>query len=158
VPEAATQVYQALQSRWDRLDLAGRRDAQRRIYRLQTEQEERFTREHPDRVLLLDRGTIDGSAYWPDGPQDYWRDLKTSAQEQFKRYDMVIWMESCATLGIYDGDQSNACRFEDPVAAVESGKLLLALWGGHPNLKHVGAFSNIEDKISAVEEFLWSNR
>lgn len=154
VPEAATQVYHALQTRWDRLDLGGRRDAQRRIFRLQMEQESRISHENPDKTLLLDRGTIDGSAYWPDGPEDYWHDLGTTLAEQLRRYDMVVWMESCATLGIYDGDQSNACRFEDPAGAVESGKLLLKLWGSHPNLKHVGAFADLSDKISAVEEIL----
>ena len=78
VPEAATQVYDALRTRWDRLDLEGRRDVQRRIYRLQVEQEDRLAAEHPDKMLLLDRGTIDGAAYWPEGPDDYWRDLGTT--------------------------------------------------------------------------------
>src|SRR5207247_774208 len=39
VPEAATQVYTMLQTRWDRLDLEGRYDAQRWMYRLQLDQE-----------------------------------------------------------------------------------------------------------------------
>lgn len=154
VPEAATQVYHALQTRWDRLDLTGRREAQRRIYRLQVDQENRIAAEHPDKILLLDRGTIDGSAYWPDGPEAYWDDLRTTRHKELARYDMVIWMESCATLGIYDGDQSNVCRFEDAPAAVQSGKLLLRLWSGHPNLKHVGAFASLDDKVAAVQEIL----
>jgi predicted ATPase len=78
VPEAATQVYAALRTRWDRLSLDGRRDVQRRIYRLQVEQEDRLAAEHPGKTLLLDRGTIDGAAYWPEGPADYWRDLGTT--------------------------------------------------------------------------------
>src|SRR5881394_3636833 len=41
VPEAATQVYDALQTRWDKLDLEGRRDVQRKIYQLQVDQEDR---------------------------------------------------------------------------------------------------------------------
>src|SRR3954468_1134097 len=68
VPEAATQVYDLLCTRWDRLDLDGRRDVQRRIYRHQREQEDRAAAAHPDKTLLLDRGTIDGAAYWPEGP------------------------------------------------------------------------------------------
>jgi predicted ATPase len=150
VPEAATQVYDALQTRWDRLDTDGRRDVQRRIYRLQVEQEDRIAREHPDKTLLLDRGTIDGAAYWPDGPDDYWRDLGTTAQCELARYDLVIWMESCAALGLYDGDESNVCRFEDAEGAVANGKLLLQLWGGHPNQRHIGAFTSLEDKIEAA--------
>lgn len=154
VPEAATQVYDALQTRWDRLDTEGRRDIQRRIYRLQIEQEDRIARAHPDRTLLLDRGTVDGAAYWPDGSSAYWIDLKTTLDTQLKRYDLVIWMESCAVLGVYDGDDSNPCRFEDAQAAIQSGVLLKDLWGGHPRLKHVGAFTNLQDKIAAVYEAL----
>ena len=47
VPEAATQVYDALQTRWDRLDLDGRRDVQRKIYRLQVDQENRTLEANP---------------------------------------------------------------------------------------------------------------
>src|SRR5689334_7045551 len=154
VPEAATQVYDALQTRWDRLDLEGRRDVQRRIYRLQVGQEERLAAAHPDKVLLLDRGTIDGAAYWPEGPDDYWRDLGSSLPAELARYDAVIWMESSAALGLYDGDTSNPCRFEDAEGAVRSGRLLLQLWAGHPNLKHVGAFVSLEHKLDAVAELL----
>jgi predicted ATPase len=152
VPEAATQVYDALRTRWDKLDLEGRRDVQRRIYRLQVEQEERLAAEHGDRILLLDRGTVDGAAYWPDGSADYWRDLGTTLDAQLQRYDAVIWLQSCAALGLYDGDQSNACRFEDAAAAVASGELLLQLWGDHPQLRRVEAYASLDEKVRAVIE------
>jgi len=154
VPEAATQVYDALKTRWDRLDLPGRRDVQRRIYQLQVDQENRTAQSNPGKILLLDRGTIDGAAYWPEGPEDYWRDVGTALESELTRYSAVIWMESAAALGheFYDGDSSNFCRFEDAQAAIESGKQLLKLWGGHPNLSHVGAFAQIDEKIAAVQE------
>src|SRR5215212_11170893 len=154
VPEAATQVYDALRTRWDRLDLEGRRDVQRRIYRLQREQEERLAADFPDRVLLLDRGTIDGAAYWPEGPADYWRDLGTTAEAELARYDKVIWMQTAAAVGAYDGHSSNPCRFEDAEAAIASGNLLKALWAAHPNLLEVGAFARLEEKIEAVGRLL----
>jgi hypothetical protein len=154
VPEAATQVYSALNTRWDKLDLEGRHDVQRRIYHLQRDQEEQLAREYPNRILLLDRGTIDGAAYWPEGAEAYWLDLGTTLNAELARYDAVIWLETCAALGLYDGDTSNFCRFEDPSAAIESGKLLLHLWNSHPNLKHIGAFTKMEDKIAAVNEVL----
>src|SRR4051794_7241670 len=78
VPEAATQIYDALQTRWDQLDLAGRRDVQRRIYALQLQQEQRIANEHAGKILLLDRGTLDGATYWPDGTDDYWASLGTT--------------------------------------------------------------------------------
>jgi hypothetical protein len=150
VPEAATQVYDALQTRWDELDLDGRRDVQRRIYRLQVEQEDRIALLHPDKVLLFDRGTIDGAAYWPDGPDDYWRDVGSNLRAELQRYDQVIWLETAAALGIYDGSESNFCRFEDADAAIRSGELLKELWSGHPRLQLVNAYGALEDKIAAV--------
>ncbi len=154
VPEAATQVYTQLQTRWDRLDPAGRHDVQRRIYQFQREQEDRAEREHPTKTLLLDRGTIDGAAYWPEGSEAYWRDLGTTHAVELARYDGVIVLETCATLGLYDGDSSNACRFEDPQAAIASGALLQRLWSGHPRVRHVGAFTRMNDKIDAARQAL----
>jgi predicted ATPase len=150
VPEAATQVYNMLQTRWDRLEVEGRRDIQRRIYRLQREQEDRLAKLHPDRVLLLDRGTVDGSAYWPDGPAAYWTDLATTEDAELARYDAVIWLESCAALGLYDADASNAVRFEDAAGAIASGELLKRLWARHPRLRFVPACAELDQKVAAV--------
>ena len=154
VPEAATHVYSDLATRWDKLDREGRKRVQRLIYAHQIAQEDRVLEQNPGKTLLLDRGTIDGAAYWPDGPGAYWQDLHTTNSRELSRYDHVLWLETAAALGIYDGDASNPVRFESPTAAVESGKLLLALWKDHPHLHHVGAFVTLDDKISAVMEIL----
>jgi predicted ATPase len=154
VPEAATQVYDALQTRWDRLDATGRREVQRRIYELQVEQEDRAAALHPGKTLLLDRGTIDGADYWPDGSDAYWSAMGSSLVNEMARYNLVIWLETAASLGLYDGDASNLRRFEDAPTAVASGKRLLHLWGGHRQLERVGAFARLEDKIIAVETIL----
>ena len=154
VPEAATQVYTHLQTRWDRLDHAGRLDVQRRIYRLQREQEDRLAAQHADKILLLDRGTIDGAAYWPEGADSYWRDLGTSHDVELARYDAVILLQTSAALGLYDGDDSNFCRFEDAEAAIASDNLLALLWGGHPRLTKVPAFHSLDEKIAAVRRVL----
>jgi predicted ATPase len=152
VPEAATQVYDALQTRWDRLDLPGRRDVQRQIYRLQSAQEQRLADANPGKILLLDRGTIDGAAYWPEGPSAYWQDLGTSLADEQSRYHTVIWLETAAALGLYDGDLSNPCRFEDSVAAIRSGEMLLDLWKAHPRLVRVNAHADLQHKIEAVHQ------
>ncbi len=154
VPEAATQVYHLLNTRWDKLDLAGRHDAQRRMYRLQVEQEDRTARERPDKILLLDRGTVDGAAYWPEGPENFWSDVATTHARELARYDAVIILETCAAIGLYDNDASNPVRFEDPAGAIEAGKRLVELWSGHRGIHHVSACEILEDKIAAVEEIL----
>jgi predicted ATPase len=150
VPEAATQVYSNAHTRWDLVDTAGRRDLQRQIYRLQRSQEERLAAQHPDQILILDRGTIDGAAYWPDGPEAYWADLGTSLAAEIARYSHVIWMQTAAAIGIYDGSDSNACRFEDAAAAVASGETLARLWSGHPRFQKVGAYPSLADRIDEV--------
>lgn len=150
VPEAATQVYHDLQTRWDKLDLPGRRDVQRAIFHLQVRQENELANSFPHHLLLLDRGTIDGAAYWPDGPADYWQDLGTDHACELARYDAVIWLQTSAVLGIYDGDASNACRFEDPLAAIASGNLLERLWAEHPHFLKIPADPDFEVKVLAV--------
>jgi len=154
VPEAATQVYTLLQTRWDKLDLEGRHDAQRRMYRLQLEQEARLAKENPQKILLLDRGTIDGAAYWPEGSEHFWRDVGSTHEAELSRYDAVILLETCAVLGMYDGDRSNAVRFEDAGAAIAAGETLGALWRAHPHVFKVGACERLEEKIAAVRQII----
>ena len=152
VPEAATQVYTILQTRWDKLGLEGRHDAQRRMYSLQLEQESRLAAEYPTKTLLLDRGTVDGSAYWPEGPEHFWRDVGTTHEAELARYDAVILLETCATLGLYDGDSSNFCRFEDADAAIRSSEFLKRLWADHPHVVHVDSYPKLDEKLDAVRE------
>jgi predicted ATPase len=154
VPEAATQVYSAMQTRWDRLDLAGRRDVQRKIYRHQVEQEDRIAAANPGKILLLDRGTIDGAAYWPEGPEEYWVDLRSNLATELMRYDAVIWMQTAAAIQIYDGSDSNPCRFEDAATAVSSGEVLKSLWQDHPRFHTVDAFVLLDDKVSTVRRLI----
>ncbi len=150
VSEAATQYYRRLGKRWDQLDLDNRRVAQRGIYQLQVEQELRIARDNPDKALLLDRGTIDGSAYWPDGPDAYWDDLRVSRTGELARYDRVIVLQTAAHLGLYDGDASNNVRFEDSAGAIANEGLLTSLWSDHPDLVVVPAMIDLHDKLDAA--------
>ncbi len=154
VPESATHVYTTLNTRWTDLDAAGRRRVQRQMYEHQLAQETEIAAAHPGRVLLLDRGTVDGAAYWPDGPAAFWPAVGTTHAAELARYDAVIWMQTGAALGHYDGDASNAVRFEKPAEAVESGNALVRLWGDHPRLIQVDAYPRFEDKLAVVERLL----
>lgn len=154
VPEAATQVYEQLQARWDQLDVEGRRGVQRQIYALQIEQEHRLGRQHPHHALLLDRGSIDGAAYWPEGPEDYWRQMGTRWEAELARYSQVIWLESCAVLGVYDGASSNPRRHEDAAGAIAAGQKVHDLWQRHQRFAAVRACDTIDRKIRLVLELI----
>lgn len=150
VPESATEVYAQLHTRWNRLDDDGRRDVQRRIYRHQLELESTVALNYPSHTLLLDRGTIDGASYWPEGPEAYWQDIGSSLQLELNRYHGVIWLQTSAALGLYDGDATNPHRFEDAAAAITAGQRLIDLWQVHPRFATVPAFANFTDKLEAV--------
>jgi len=150
VPESATAVYTRINTRWDKMDDDGRRDVQRRIYQHQLELESTAVRQFPTHTLLLDRGTIDGATYWPDGPDAYWQDIGSSLLIELSRYHGVIWMQSSAVLGLYDGAASNPHRFEDAAAAIAAGQRLIDLWQVHPRFATVPALANFNDKLEAV--------
>ena len=153
VAEAATATYAARRTRWDRLDDAGRREVQRAIYRLQLAQEaaaERDAKAAGHGVILLDRGTLDGAAYWPDGPAAYWAELSTTAAAELARYDAVLLLESAAALGAYAGEAGNPTRFEDAPAALANGRRLAALWSAHARLRPVPAKPTVAEKVAAA--------
>ena len=68
------------------------RAAQRAIFYVQRELETCGAIGRPA-IMLCDRGTVDGCAYWP-GPGDFFDALGTSAAEQLKRYDAVIHLRT----------------------------------------------------------------
>ena len=78
-PEAATQVYDALRTRWDRLTLDGRHDVQAPDLPAAGGTGDRLAAEHPDKTPAPRPRHVDGAAYWPGGADDYWRDLGTTA-------------------------------------------------------------------------------
>jgi predicted ATPase len=152
IPEAATQVYERLGRKWNELTLDQRRAAQTAMYRLQLEQEAEAARSvAPGTTLLLDRGTIDGAGYWPDGPQAFWPAMHTTHPQELARYHAVLWLETAATLGLYDHDASNPVRFENPHQAIQAGELQANLWSNHPNLYTIPAQPNFNEKLAQVE-------
>jgi predicted ATPase len=154
VPEAATQLYLMMQTNLAALDPDARRTFQHGIYGLQVAQEQEFAQRYPDAILLFDRGTVDGAIYWPKGPADFWKALELDHAAELRRYDLVIWMETCAAIGVYDGAASNACRSEDAAGAIASGRKLLEVWGSHPRFVKVDAYATIDDKVAAVESII----
>jgi hypothetical protein len=69
LPEAASVVFGGGFPRDD--DTGCRRAAQRAIYCVQHELKDAADGHQPA-VVLCDRGTIDGYAYWPDASGDLW--------------------------------------------------------------------------------------
>jgi hypothetical protein len=91
-----------------------------------------FRSRFPDRILLCDRGTIDGAAYWPnDHSPSFFEAVGTTHDDELDRYDAVLFFESAAVGGI-SIEGGNPVRNESLARAVELDATLRALWSKHP--------------------------
>jgi predicted ATPase len=145
VPEAATMIFSGA---FPRLPVPGAvHAAQRAIYHVQRNLEEVQAAMYPDRVLLCDRGTIDGAAYWPTDPHHFFEDVGTTIKAELRRYDAVIFFETAAMggLGIEGG---NPIRNESQEQAVELDRKLRRLWMQHPRFILVPHNPSFFKKIS----------
>ena len=145
VPEAATMIFTG---GFPRVRVPGAvHAAQRAIYHVQRNLEDVQAATYPDRVLLCDRGTIDGAAYWPGDPHHFFEDLDTSMETELRRYDAVIFFESAAVggMGIEGG---NPIRNESQQQAVELDTKLRRLWMQHPRFFLVPHNPSFFKKIS----------
>ncbi|MBN8537824.1 MAG: AAA family ATPase [Deltaproteobacteria bacterium] len=134
VPEAATLLYMG---GFPRGGVNGvRRATQRAIYQVQTNLEDAQSSYYKNRVLLCDRGTVDGAVYWPDTPADFFNHLGTSLEKELSRYDAVIFFETAAVGGI-SIEGGNPARIESLEEALELDKKLKALWSQHPQFVFV---------------------
>ncbi len=129
VPEAATLLFGGGFPR--SREVHARRAAQRAIYHVQCNLEDVQSALYPERILLCDRGTLDGAAYWPDNADGFFEETGSSLERELGRYDAVIFFESAAVGGI-SIEGGNPTRVESNPEALELDRRLRALWSRHP--------------------------
>lgn len=146
VPEAATMLFAGGFPR-DGIP-AVKRAAQTAIFHVQRNLEDIQSASYPSRVLLCDRGTVDGAAYWPDNPDDFFRSVGTTLNAELARYDEVIFFETAAVGGLAI-EGGNPTRIENLEEAVALHRSLLALWSQHPRFTFVPHDTSFLRKINA---------
>ncbi len=124
-----------------------RRSAQTAIYHVQRNLEDVQSALHPERVLLCDRGTVDGAAYWPGTPDDFFAAMGTSFEAELRRYDAVVFFQSAAVGGL-SIEGGNPARTESDAEALALDKELRALWSKHPRFFLVPHRASFFEKIS----------
>ena len=150
VPESATLLFSGGFPRTKEPE--SRRCAQRAIFHVQRNLEDLYASEYPGRVLVCDRGTLDGAAYWPVNG-DFFEAMGTSRDRELERYDAVIFFESAAVGGL-SIEGGNPTRTEDDVEAARLDRELDALWSHHPRFLKVPHQASFFAKLTAGLEAL----
>lgn len=129
-----------------------RKGAQRAIFHVQHELEELFDVEGYA-VVLCDRGTIDGLAYWP-GPEDFFEPLGTTHERELSRYEAVIHLETPSEGNGYN--HVNPLRIESPAEAAEIDRRIALAWAPHPRRFVVEARHDFVEKAASALAILRS--
>ncbi len=157
VPEAATMLFSGGFPRALDTEPMARRAAQCAVYHVQRNLENIQSARFPERILLCDRGTVDGAAYWPGQPEEFFSAVGTTLDAELDRYDAVIFFESAAVggMGIEGG---NPIRNETNQEATRLDAQLRQLWGRHPRFTLVphnpSFFKKITYGLAALESIV----
>lgn len=153
VPEAATLLFSGGFPRYGDADAV--RAAQRAIYAVQRGLEDTQAAHYPGRILICDRGTVDGGIYWPENDVEaFFRDVGTTLEDELARYDAVIFFESAAVGGI-SVEGTNPARIESAAEAVELDVRLRKLWQRHRHFlfipHNLSFFKKVASGLVALE-------
>ncbi|MCB0408215.1 MAG: ATP-binding protein, partial [Bdellovibrionales bacterium] len=123
VPEAATILFGGGFFRSQKPE--GVAHQQKAIFRVQSEHEKIFHLEYPNRVLVCDRGTLDGYAYWPEDQGDFFEVMETTLDAELANYDLVIHLDSANG---NDYDFANQLRIETAEEAHKINARVKKIW------------------------------
>jgi predicted ATPase len=151
VPEAATLLYLGGFPRGGENGV--RKATQRAIYHVQVNLEDAQSAHYQSRVLLCDRGTVDGAVYWPGDPMEFFDHLGTTLSTELSRYDAVIFFETAAVGGI-SIEGGNPTRIESIEEALVLDQKLRKLWSQHPQFIFVPHNASFIKKVNAGLEAL----
>jgi predicted ATPase len=142
LPESAGIIFGGHFPRNHRADI--QRAAQRAIYHVQRELESTADVVEAA-VVLCDRGTIDGAAYWP-GDGDLFTSVGSSREAELARYHAVIHLRTPTSPRAYNRD--NPLRIESLEEAAVIDARILEKWAGHPRRFVVPATDDFLNKAS----------
>jgi hypothetical protein len=117
---------------------------QRAIYRVQREIENVARLKAPSRILICDRGTLDGLAFWPLNDDDFFGNMETTKEAELARYDWVIHLETAAE----NAYRPSPIRRESYVEARAIDQKLQEVWRSHPRWAMVPNHLDFSMKIT----------
>ena len=128
LPEAASIIFGGGFPRHD--TLPGHKAAQRAIFHIQRELEQLAEEEKLSSIILCDRGTVDGLAYWPGEEVDFWKEVNSIKVKELSRYQAVIHLRTPASHNGYN--HQNPLRTETATEASVIDEKIAEAWKDHP--------------------------
>jgi predicted ATPase len=143
LPEAASILFAGGFPRTD--GLPARRAAQRAIFHVQRELERIAAEERRVALVLCDRGTLDGLAYWPDAEESFFADVGTTREAELSRYAAVLHLRTpTIELGY---NHQNPARKESAAEAAAIDLRIVAAWEGHPVRRFIPSRASFLEKL-----------
>lgn len=125
-----------------------RASAQRAIYHVQSELELLAASDSNFGLVLCDRGTLDGLAYWPHEPESYFAELRTTLERELARYAAVIHLRSPTLANGYN--RVNPVRIESAEEALAIDEKIAKVWSAHPHLYTIDSQVDFVRKLESA--------
>ena len=149
LPESASVVFGGGFPRDEHEDC--RRAAQRAIFHVQRELEAAGDA-HAPAIVLCDRGTVDGLAYWPGATEDFWNATGTTIEAELGRYEAVLHLRTPSAEQGYN--HQNPLRTESALNAGEIDTRILEAWQRHPRRHIIESTGDFTEKATTTLSLL----
>lgn len=150
LPEAATIVFGG--GFWRKPSRPAREAAQKAIFHVQQQLEQLVIGEGKSNVILCDRGTLDGLAYWPGSDASFFKSMETTRKKELAHYSVVIHLRTPAKEQGYN--HANPLRTETAQEARQIDNKILKSWKGHPNFHLINGTAFFMEKARRTIEII----
>lgn len=145
VPESATMIFSGGIGRSD--DGQVTNVQQKAIFSLQKNLEDIQRKLHPQCLIVCDRGTLDGLAYWSGSDESFFEAMGSSLEEELGRYDAVVFFETAVKSG-NEIKSNNPIRNESDQQAIALDDRLQRIWSQHPNFNLIKSSESFVKKVT----------
>lgn len=149
LPEVASMLWKGGFPRRDHTP--ARRAAQRAIVRVQIELQRMTIEDGSPALVLCDRGTLDGLAYWPGTADEYFEELGTSRARELARYAAVLHLRPPTR---ENGYLSTVLRTESAEQAASIDRKIEEAWSAHPRRTIIESEADFLVKLRRTLEFV----
>ncbi len=106
-------------------------------------------------VVLIDRSLLDGGTFISDRDFNYIMEKNNLSKEEiYKRYDMILFLESSVTLGEYDQYANNSFRFHNKEETLEIQEKTHKMFKGMNNCYFFEFTEDIKEKQDKIWQLI----